>query len=529
MAPSGPTQTAHLRILFSVRNPSYVRHYDGVIRTLAARGHEVELAKEAGKADWPPAVAALAEQCPRVQLSTMPSLAWDPWWELATRFRQARFYLRFLDPQYRQMPALLARTRARAPVPAVRIAESRWSGRLGTRLLARALDALDRSTRAETALHEYLRQRHPDVVVMTPLVVLKTCQIDLARAAMELGIRNVFAVASWDHLSSKGEVTFSPQQVLVWNDVQKREAIELHHIPPDRVRVTGSQVFDDWFVQKPSMSRDAFCARVGLRADRPILLFVCSALLEGSAPESAFVVRWAQHLRASGDPILRECGILIRPHFKRGDEWDAVRFDGLENVSCWPRAGAVPDDAVSKADYFDSLYYASAVVGLNTSAMIEAAILGRPVHTVLLPEFRDSQEGTVHFHYLLRGPDALLRATRSLEEHAADLAAVLTGHDTDPGRSTRFVRAFVRAGDVPATVQVVDALEALAAAPAPPPAPVPAWARVMRPVLRPFADRAVERIRRLKAEQKRHKEVVLAEHRRKRRAAEAVARVRDAS
>jgi hypothetical protein len=293
--------------------------------------------------------------------------------------------------------------------------------------------------------------------------------------------------------------------------------------------VTGSQVFDDWFVQKPSMSRDAFCARVGLRADRPILLFVCSALLEGSAPESAFVVRWAQHLRASGDPILRECGILIRPHFKRGDEWDAVRFDGLENVSCWPRAGAVPDDAVSKADYFDSLYYASAVVGLNTSAMIEAAILGRPVHTVLLPEFRDSQEGTVHFHYLLRGPDALLRATRSLEEHAADLAAVLTGHDTDPGRSTRFVRAFVRAGDVPATVQVVDALEALAAAPAPPPAPVPAWARVMRPVLRPFADRAVERIRRLKAEQKRHKEVVLAEHRRKRRAAEAVARVRDAS
>ena len=37
--------------------------------------------------------------------------------------------------------------------------------------------------------------------------------------------------------------------------------------------------------------------------------------------------------------------------------------------------------------------------------MIEAAILGRPVHTILLPEFHDSQEGTVHFHYLLDGAE----------------------------------------------------------------------------------------------------------------------------
>ena len=511
--------TTQVRILFSVRNPSYVRHYESVLRMLATRGHQVQLVTERPERHtWPPSVFVLTRECPAIELSMMPSLANDPWFELATRLRQARFYLRFLDPQYRGMPALMARARSRAPRPAIRLAESILPGRTGRRLLARSLDVLDRATRTAEVLHGYLHDTRPDVVVLTPLVVLKTTQLDLARAAIELGIRNVFAVASWDNLSSKGELTFAPQRIIVWNDVQKREVTEMHGIDPDRVVVTGAQVFDDWFDKRPSTTRDEFCARVGLRPDRPIVLYVCSALLEGSPPEPAFVAQWARHLRSTAHSALRDCGILIRPHFKRGEEWRDVRFDGLENVVCWPPAGAVPVDAVSKTDYFDSLYHASAVVGLNTSALIEAAILGRSVHTVLLPEFRDSQEGTVHFHYLLHGPDALLRSTRSLDAHADALAETLSGHDPDPDRSARFVRAFVRPQpNVSATARFVETIEALGASPAPRPEPAAAWTTLLRPVLRPFARAAAERVRRLKEKRRQQKELQLQEHRRRRK------------
>jgi len=161
------------------------------------------------------------------------------------------------------------------------------------------------------------------------------------------------------------------------------------------------------------------------------------------------------------------------------------------------------------------MYHAAAVVGLNTSAMIESAILGRPVHTVLLPEFHDNQEGTLHFHYLLDGPNALLRATRSLDDHARDVAQVLAGRDPDPQRSLRFVRAFVRPCglDVPATSRVVDTLEALAASPAPAPVAVPAWARLIRPMLQPFATAAAERMRRIDDRLREQKKQVLIEHR----------------
>jgi hypothetical protein len=508
-----------VRILFSVRNPSYVRHYDSVLRLLASHGHEVLLVTErSDRHPWPPSVLDLVAAYPHITLSTMPERSGDPWFELATRFRQARFYLRFLEADYQGMPALLARTRSRAPRPAIRLAETLPIGAAGRHLLARVLGALERATGTSAPFHAYLASLNPDVVVLTPLVVLKTSQLDLARAAIERGVRNVFAVASWDNLSSKGELTFAPQRVVVWNEVQKQEAVLMHGMPADRIEVTGAQLFDEWFDKTPATSRDAFCARVGLRPDRPIVLFVCSALLEGSDAETGFVLRWLRSLRGSPHAALRECGVLIRPHFKRWEEWREVSFAGLGDVVCWPPAGAVPVDAVSKSDYYDSMFHAAAVVGLNTSAMIEAAIVGRPVHTVLLPEFHDNQEGTVHFHYLLHGPHPLLYSARSLEQHADDLAATLADPSARAARSAAFVRSFVRPGSdpQPATARFVSFLETLMAAPAPAPAPAPWWAAALRPLLAPFAQAAAARVRRIRDEHRRAKERRLAEHRRAR-------------
>jgi hypothetical protein len=514
-----------LRILFSVRNPAYVRYYDSVLRALTARGHTVELVTQAGKRPWPPSTVALAEECPGIRLSTLPDVTFNPWWELASRLRQARFYLRFLRPEYQQTPELLSRARTRAPALAVRLGESGGRRAAGRHAMVRVIDVLEQATRGAALFREYLRDQRPDVLVTSPLVVLKTAQLDLARAAGELGIRNVFAVASWDHLSSKGELNFAPQHVFVWNGIQKLEAQDLHHLDPARVTVTGAPVFDDWFNRKPSTTRDEFCARVGLRPDRPIVLYLCSGLLEGSAPEAPFVQRWMRHLRQSGHPALRDCGILIRPHFRRGREWRSIDLSGLDNVACWPPLGDVPDDAHAKNDYFDSMYHASATVGLNTSAMIEAAIVGRPVHTILVPEFQHSQEGTLHFRYLLDGPNRLLRAAASLDEHARDLAGVIEGRDIDPDRSARFVRAFVRPCglDTSATDHFVNALERVGAQPAPAPVPVPPWAPLIHPLLWPFAQGAARRARRVKTASSQHKEQRLAEHRRRKRA-DAVAR-----
>jgi hypothetical protein len=202
--------------------------------------------------------------------------------------------------------------------------------------------------------------------------------------------------------------------------------------------VTGAQCYDQWFGRRPSRGRDEFCTRTGLPPGSPFLLYVGSALFRGSPVEAEFAARWIEQLRASADPVLRDTPVLIRPHPARMDEWNAVDFSRYPGVAVY---GSNPVDASSKDDYFESLYYSAGIVGLNTSAFLEGAIVGRPAFTILLPEFRENQEGTLHFHYLFSVGGGVLEAGRTWEEHHAQLARALRGEAA--GRPA-FVEAFLR-------------------------------------------------------------------------------------
>jgi hypothetical protein len=312
------------------------------------------------------------------------------------------------------------------------------------------------------------------VLLLTPLIELGSPQLDYLKSAQALGVPTALCVWSWDHLTSKSLIRVLPDRILVWNDTQREEARTLHGVPADRIVVTGAQCFDQWFDRPPSRSRDAFCRDVGLPDDRPFVLYVCSALFRGSPSEAAFVRRWVEALRAA--PALRETAVLVRPHPQRLGEWDAIDLRGLGPVSVW---GSNPVDAPARADYFDSLHYATAVVGLNTSALIEAAIVDRPVHTLLLPEFRASQLGTHHFRYLSTGPYAFLRVAESLDAHVTQLAAAMGG--APEPRNKAFVRHFVRPSGA-ATPLFADAVEQTAARTAVA-RPAPRTAALLRPAV----------------------------------------------
>jgi hypothetical protein len=104
-----------------------------------------------------------------------------------------------------------------------------------------------------------------------------------------------------------------PDRVLVWNDVQRREAIELHGCPPEHVIVTGAARFDEFFNSTPDRSRSTFLTGLGLDPERPTILYLGSSQLTGPN-ETELVRRWAESLRASNDDVVRGCNILVRPH-----------------------------------------------------------------------------------------------------------------------------------------------------------------------------------------------------------------------
>src|SRR5262249_38671888 len=86
---------------------------------------------------------------------------------------------------------------------------------------------------AGSRITAYLRERRPDVVLVSPLIELASPLLDYLKAARALGIRTGICVASWDNLTSKGLLRSVPDRVFVWNETQRREAIELHGIPAE--------------------------------------------------------------------------------------------------------------------------------------------------------------------------------------------------------------------------------------------------------------------------------------------------------
>ena len=96
---------------------------------------------------------------------------------------------------------------------------------------------------------------------------------------------------------------------------------------------------------------------------------------------------------------------------------------------------------------YDSLHHSSAVVGLNTSAMIEAGILDKAVLTLVMEEFAGGQEGTLHFHYLRAANGGLLHEAHGFDEHVGQLSTALRGGAGSDGagdQARRFVERFVR-------------------------------------------------------------------------------------
>jgi hypothetical protein len=500
------SRARELRILFFMLHAGYIRHFRPAIELLGRRGHAVHLAFTRLEKD--PGDARLAEEL----AATHPSITFgdaplrrrsDGWRPLAMLVRSLVDLGRYTDPRYDEAPELRARMAkkltehvqtARAIDPLTRHAVLRvikaiasGTGARKYRRLLRSLALVERAIPTSGAVDDYLRRRNPDVVLVTPLIEFASSQVDYVKSARKAGLPCGVCVASWDNLTGKGLFRVEPDEVFVWNETQVREAAEMHGVPREHIVTTGAAKFDEWFERAPRTSPTEFAAKVGLAPGRPYVLYVCSSPF--IAPDEVrFVSRWLARLREDGRPPVRAAGILIRPHPQNAAQWRGVDLERFGNTQIWPRGGAQPDAGDARADFFDSLAHSSAVVGINTSVLLEAAIVGKSVLTPLAPEFAGTQLGTLHFRYLLVENGGFLRIGSTLDGHVDQLASALEGGDVETGRTRSFVASFLRPHglDRPAAPILADAVERLADVS--PTADRPrARDRVLRLALTPFA------------------------------------------
>lgn len=454
-----------MKVLFFMGHDGFIRNFEPVLRGLAERDHEVRIVLAGRRAAFGSDACSADELCAELPQVSHTSAAKGRDHAFVT-FEDAlittRDYIRFHLPAYREATKLRARAGGFAPPLAARVADLPGvRSPTGVRLFDRLLRALERVVPVSPAVARQLAEERPDVALFTPLIGFRSRQVASVRAAKAAGIPTALLVHSWDNLTNKGVLHEIPDRVVVWNEAQQREAVELHGVPPGDVIVTGAQSYDHWFDWEPSTTREQLCAHAGLDPERPFVLYVCSSSFV-APDETGFVRRWLSALRAHS--ALCEADVLVRPHPQHLEQWRSAEIDEPGRTVLWPPMEAERSGPRSRTEYYDSIHHCAAVVGINTSALIEGAIQHRPVLSLLDPEFRDTQGGTLHFHHIAGDQDGFLLLGRTMDEHLAQLASAVS-EGADPDRTRHFLVRFVRPHglDAPATPRVLDAIEAVAA------------------------------------------------------------------
>ena len=445
-----------MKILFLAHNLGKTRHFESVLEALTARGHSVVITA-AHKRNKPLKLGIFNDN-PLIDVVANPVRRLDEWEPFVRPLRQARDYVRYLHPGYGHARKLAERAKVYAPRGwPERLAGNGAVGQRRT-LVKRSLELAESLVPSEPYYELFIRSHAPDGILITPVIEFGSYQTDYVKSAHRLGIPIAFLPFSWDNLTNRGLVRIAPDRVLVWNEHQKREAITYHDVPAERIVVTGAPRFDEFFAMRPSTTRDEFCRRAGLEPSRPFLLYLCSSHFV-APDEVAFVRAWARAVRE--DAAIGHCGILVRPHPANAEPWEHADLADVPNAAVWKEPPKVQADPA----LFDSLHHCAAVAGLNTSAMIEAGILGKAVHTVQTTEFAGGQEQTLHFHYLLARNGGLVEVAEDLREHCRQLGEALAHPAAGVERSRRFIGSFVRPRglDRPVAPIMVEEIERVAA------------------------------------------------------------------
>jgi hypothetical protein len=306
---------------------------------------------------------------------------------------------------------------------------------LGTSVVRRLLADAESLQPADRQIRSWLKRNRVDAVVASPTNLWSAPEAEFVKAASRAGIPSAVAVLSWDNLLTKGIIPCRPSMLLAWNGAQKRDAVEVHGIDAASIVITGAPFFDRWFQGESPDDRESFLEQLGLAAAARYVLYLGSSA--NIAPNESWLVRQIRD-SLDRDPRLAPLELLVRPHPTNPQM--VADIVGAPGIRVTP--SVVSWSEVTQQEMLELVYHSEAFIGVNTSAMLGAVIVGKPGFSILSDEYRQTHDEAPHFRDMKEAN--VLYLDDDCDSAIRRLAAVLAGDDPQAVDRERFVRDFIR-------------------------------------------------------------------------------------
>lgn len=205
-------------------------------------------------------------------------------------------------------------------------------------------------------------------------------QIHLLREAKRRGVKNIGFINSWDKLTARHSLRLLPDQLIVFNNIVKKEAMDYADMDAKNIIVAGIPHYD-WHVNHRPLSREIFCQSKKLNPKKKFIVYapmgkafsdsdwdVIDMLREetqkGNIKNAELFIRFQPNdfideKELKKRPDLKYDAPGIRFSRERGVNWD-MSFKDIKGLT----------DTLANADLF--VCYAS-------SMSIDAAVFNKPV------------------------------------------------------------------------------------------------------------------------------------------------------
>lgn len=420
-----------MRILFVVRSLQIFHYYESIEASLKFRGHHVSILFDK---KWSSEESRTAED-----VKEPYEWAVEPAHNLRRRFllffREVRSWRRYLLIQnqssfYAERWLKYVSPKFRAFIKVFPFLKFL----IKTSATGKFLERFEKKTLADAGIIADIKKYNPDVVIAGPICFRQSsADLEYQKAAHALGIPTAVPVMTWDTLTTKGIFHIIPDQLLVWNETQIKEAEEHHGISKEKIKIIGAPFFDKWFT--PTLERGIFktaqsaISRLVWGFTPPYILYLGSS--DNIAPDERWLIK---EIKEAVD-----LPVIFRPHpanFKIYQDFN------MSDVTISPKNGEMPKTHKALQDLYNMFQNASLIVGVNTSAMIDALVAGFPVVALERSEFKKTQSLAQHYQYL-READAV-EVSKNTEDFKEIFTRLSSGVDSKKFQREQFIKNFIR-------------------------------------------------------------------------------------
>ena len=246
-------------------------------------------------------------------------------------------------------------------------------------------DLIDRLVSHLHAERLFDRYQPALLVASSPGLIL--AEVPLLRTAARRSVPSMAVDASWDNFTNKILPVRRVNRLVVWNQLMKQQAVELHGYRPEEVSITGTPHWDLYFRGARGSTRDMFFRRIGADPSRKLVTLTTTPF--------ELYPHYDHVLRVMTDAMARgrwpyPCQILVRVHprddldrYKEFFRTPHVMVEKPFRTTVTASDGLSVDITTESQQHLaDTLRYSDVVVQVASTIAIEAAIFDTPVVNV---------------------------------------------------------------------------------------------------------------------------------------------------